>query len=90
MINLTGNVLPVRDLVAMARERGIETFVDGAHAFALDSNFERYARDYPGLCARDLEPKGVIERPSSDKGKTAPISPTRSQRKAAAGVRRTS
>ncbi len=34
VVNLTGNVLPVRELVAMARERGAETFVDGAHAFA--------------------------------------------------------
>ena len=34
VVNLTGNILPVREVVAMARERGIETFVDGAHAFA--------------------------------------------------------
>jgi selenocysteine lyase/cysteine desulfurase len=34
VINLTGNILPVREVVAMARERGAETFVDGAHAFA--------------------------------------------------------
>jgi selenocysteine lyase/cysteine desulfurase len=32
--NLTGQILPVRDVVRMARERGIEVFVDGAHAFA--------------------------------------------------------
>ena len=32
--NLTGQILPVREIVAVARERGIETFVDGAHAFA--------------------------------------------------------
>ena len=34
MINLTGQVLPVREIVAMARARGIPTIVDGAHAFA--------------------------------------------------------
>jgi selenocysteine lyase/cysteine desulfurase len=34
MTNLTGQILPVKELVAMARARGVETFVDGAHAFA--------------------------------------------------------
>ena len=32
--NLTGQILPVRELVQWARPRGIEVFVDGAHAFA--------------------------------------------------------
>ena len=32
--NLTGQILPVREVVRMARERGAEVFVDGAHAFA--------------------------------------------------------
>lgn len=32
--NLTGQILPVREVVRVARERGIEVFVDGAHAFA--------------------------------------------------------
>ncbi|HEX2203964.1 MAG TPA: aminotransferase class V-fold PLP-dependent enzyme [Longimicrobium sp.] len=34
MINLTGQVLPVREIVAMARARGVPTIVDGAHTFA--------------------------------------------------------
>jgi selenocysteine lyase/cysteine desulfurase len=34
MINLTGQILPVREVVAMARSRGIPVLVDGAHAFA--------------------------------------------------------
>jgi selenocysteine lyase/cysteine desulfurase len=32
--NLTGQILPVREIVRMGRERNIEVFVDGAHAFA--------------------------------------------------------
>lgn len=32
--NLTGQILPVREIIRMARERDIEVFVDGAHAFA--------------------------------------------------------
>jgi selenocysteine lyase/cysteine desulfurase len=32
--NLTGQILPVKEIVRMARDRGIEVFVDGAHAFA--------------------------------------------------------
>jgi selenocysteine lyase/cysteine desulfurase len=32
--NLSGQILPVRDLVRWARTKGIEVFVDGAHAFA--------------------------------------------------------
>jgi selenocysteine lyase/cysteine desulfurase len=32
--NLTGQIMPVRQIVSMAREKGIEVFVDGAHAFA--------------------------------------------------------
>lgn len=34
MINLTGQILPVRDVVAMARRHGIPVIVDGAHALA--------------------------------------------------------
>jgi isopenicillin-N epimerase len=32
--NLTGQILPVREVVREARDRGVEVFVDGAHAFA--------------------------------------------------------
>jgi isopenicillin-N epimerase len=32
--NLTGQLFPVRDIARMARGRGIQTIVDGAHAFA--------------------------------------------------------
>jgi selenocysteine lyase/cysteine desulfurase len=32
--NLTGQLFPVRDIARMARSRGIQTIVDGAHAFA--------------------------------------------------------
>ena len=32
--NLTGQIMPVRELVELARPRGIHVFVDGAHAFA--------------------------------------------------------
>jgi selenocysteine lyase/cysteine desulfurase len=32
--NLTGQIMPVRRIVEMARPRGIQVFVDGAHAFA--------------------------------------------------------
>ncbi len=34
MINLTGQILPVKPVVEMARRRGIPVIVDGAHAFA--------------------------------------------------------
>jgi isopenicillin-N epimerase len=32
--NLTGQIFPVREIVQMARNQGIEVFVDGAHAYA--------------------------------------------------------
>jgi isopenicillin-N epimerase len=34
VVNLTGQILPVRKVVHMARERGIPVIVDGAHSFA--------------------------------------------------------
>lgn len=39
-INLTGQITPVRAVCEMARRRGIETIVDGAHSFA-QFNFKR-------------------------------------------------
>ncbi|WP_439642874.1 aminotransferase class V-fold PLP-dependent enzyme [Gemmatimonas sp.] len=32
--NLTGQILPVKEIIQMARARNIDVFVDGAHAFA--------------------------------------------------------
>ncbi len=40
----------------------------------------RYAPDYPGLAGRDLTPKGVIELPASQKGKTGLDGMTEQQR----------
>jgi isopenicillin-N epimerase len=34
VINLTGQITPVRDICESARKRGVETVVDGAHSFA--------------------------------------------------------
>ena len=34
MINLTGQITPVREICELARRRGAETVVDGAHSFA--------------------------------------------------------
>lgn len=40
------------------------------HLFNAVFKVHRYAPDYPGLAGRDLTPKGVIELPVSQKGKT--------------------
>jgi selenocysteine lyase/cysteine desulfurase len=34
VINITGQILPVKEVVSMARSRGIPVIVDGAHSFA--------------------------------------------------------
>ena len=34
MINITGQILPIRKICDMAHEKGVEVMVDGAHAFA--------------------------------------------------------
>jgi len=58
MINLTGQVLPVRKVVEMAREKGVEVIIDGAHTFAhIDFKIGDLGCDYFGtslhkwLCA---------------------------------------
>jgi selenocysteine lyase/cysteine desulfurase len=47
--NLTGQLFPVRDIARMARGRGIQTIVDGAHAFAhFDFKLRDLEVDYYG------------------------------------------
>ena len=57
--NLTGQIFPVREIAAMARERGVETFVDGAHAYA---HFP-FTRDQ-----LPLRPQGEDSGPLADDG----------------------
>ncbi|NNE68713.1 MAG: aminotransferase class V-fold PLP-dependent enzyme [Pyrinomonadaceae bacterium] len=48
-INLTGQITPVKKVCEMARRRGIETIVDGAHSFAqFDFNLHDLGCDYFG------------------------------------------
>ena len=50
VINITGQVLPVRELVALGRARGIPVIVDGAHALAhLDFRIGDLDCDYYGV-----------------------------------------
>ncbi len=58
MINITGQVLPIRKICDMAHERGVEVMVDGAHAYShIDFRMEDLDCDYYGtslhkwLCA---------------------------------------
>ncbi len=58
VINITGQILPVREVCRIARERGIDCIVDGAHAFAhFPFRYADIACDYYGtslhkwLCA---------------------------------------
>ena len=47
MINITGQILPVKDVVQMARARGIPVIVDGAHTFGhFDFKHEDLDCDY--------------------------------------------
>ena len=49
MINITGQVLPVRKICDMAHRHGVEVMVDGAHAFAhLDFKISDLNCDYYG------------------------------------------
>ncbi len=62
MINLTGQLLPVRDICRMARARGVEVVVDGAHAFAhIDFRLEDLECDYYGTSLHKwfFAPKGT-------------------------------
>lgn len=61
-INLTGQILPVKQVCEMARARGIETIVDGAHSFAqFDFKRNDLACDYFGTSLHKwiFAPKGT-------------------------------
>jgi selenocysteine lyase/cysteine desulfurase len=49
MINITGQVLPIRKIADMAHARGVEVMVDGAHAYShIDFNMKDLDCDYYG------------------------------------------
>ena len=49
LINWVGQIMPVQQLTAMAKRRGIQTIVDGAHSFGLlDFNIPDLGCDYFG------------------------------------------
>lgn len=49
MVNITGQILPVRKIADMARARGVSVLVDGAHAFAqFDFKIPDLGCDYYG------------------------------------------
>jgi selenocysteine lyase/cysteine desulfurase len=49
MVNISGQILPVRAIAEMAHRRGVEVMVDGAHAFAqLDFRIPDLQCDYYG------------------------------------------
>jgi isopenicillin-N epimerase len=61
-INLTGQILPVKRICDMARSNGIETIVDGAHAFAqVDFKQSDLGCDYYGTSLHKwiYAPKGT-------------------------------
>ncbi len=61
-INLTGQILPVKKICDMARGRGVETIVDGAHSFAqFDFKRDDLGCDYFGTSLHKwiFAPKGT-------------------------------
>jgi len=49
MINITGQILPVKKIVAMAHSRGVEVMVDGAHAYShIEFDIKDLGCDYYG------------------------------------------
>jgi selenocysteine lyase/cysteine desulfurase len=49
MVNITGQILPVRAIADMAHQRGVPVMIDGAHAFAqLDFKIPDLGGDYYG------------------------------------------
>ncbi|MEM1325614.1 MAG: aminotransferase class V-fold PLP-dependent enzyme [Bacteroidota bacterium] len=49
LINITGQVLPIRKIVDMAHEKGVQVMVDGAHAFSqMQFNIPDLGCDYYG------------------------------------------
>ncbi len=61
-INITGQIMPIRKISEMARARGIETIVDGAHAFAqFDFKRDDIQCDYYGTSLHKwtYAPKGT-------------------------------
>ncbi|MGA9997178.1 MAG: aminotransferase class V-fold PLP-dependent enzyme, partial [Pyrinomonadaceae bacterium] len=62
MVNITGQITPVKAVCDMARSRGIETIVDGAHSFAqFDFKREDLGCDYFGTSLHKwlYAPKGT-------------------------------
>jgi selenocysteine lyase/cysteine desulfurase len=47
MVNITGHILPIKKICAMAHQKGVAVIVDGAHAFAhIDFNIKDLDCDY--------------------------------------------
>src|SRR5207245_5693711 len=62
VINITGQITPVKEVCALARAKGIETIVDGAHSFAcLDFKRADLGCDYFGTSLHKwlMAPKGT-------------------------------